>query len=471
VATFISYSRVNSDFALHLAKDLKAAGLDVWLDQLDIPTGARWDDEIQKALDQSAIFLIVLSPESIQSQNVKDEIGYAIDSGKHILPVVIKPCNIPFRLRRFQYVDFTNKSYNDSLAEIKHLLTNTDKLTIATDDRHDDAHSEQPAAKLDVAKTIDEKKLVTQDNQTVGISSRSKFVLPVILGGVVIICIAGIAIGIGLILSPSSTPTAALASPVSNPPSTLISSLTSQVNKTEISDSKGVLMRLVPSGSFSMGYKTGDPDTGETTVHTVNVSAFYMDKYLVSNGLYVLCVSAGACQPPVDSSSATQSSYYSNSSYRSYPVIYVNWDMANVYCTWRGARLPSEAEWEKAARGLDGRLYPWGNAAPDSTRANFNGTDTTRVDHFENGKSPYGIYDMAGNVWEWVADWYQANYYPTLGNNASDPLGPDSGTGRVIRGGAWWKSSGGSIRSTLRNNSDPSMTYNYVGFRCARSAP
>jgi hypothetical protein len=123
MTTFISYSRKNSDFAVRLAKDLKAAGIDVWLDQLDIPTGARWDDEIEKALDQSSIFLIVLSPESIQSQNVKDEVGYAIDAGKRILPVTVENCNIPFRLRRFQYVDFSNKSYEDSLIEIKRLLT------------------------------------------------------------------------------------------------------------------------------------------------------------------------------------------------------------------------------------------------------------------------------------------------------------------------------------------------------------
>ncbi len=122
MTTFISYSRINSDFALRLAKDLKAVGEDIWFDQLDIPTGARWDDEIEKALDKSEAFLIILSPESIKSQNVKDEVGYAIDAGKLILPVVIENCNVPFRLRRFQYVDFTNKPYENSLAEIKHLL-------------------------------------------------------------------------------------------------------------------------------------------------------------------------------------------------------------------------------------------------------------------------------------------------------------------------------------------------------------
>jgi hypothetical protein len=123
MSTFISYSRSDSSFAIKLAKDLKSAGFEVWLDQLDIPTGARWDDEVEAALESCKTFVIVLSPESIQSQNVKDEVGFAIDSGKDILPVRIKSGDIPFRLRRFQYVDFSKKSYPENLKEIKSLLS------------------------------------------------------------------------------------------------------------------------------------------------------------------------------------------------------------------------------------------------------------------------------------------------------------------------------------------------------------
>lgn len=136
MTTFISYSRINSEFAVRLAKDLKSAGYDVWLDQLDISAGARWDDEIGKALETSDTFMIVLSPESIQSQNVKDEIGYAIDAGKNILPVVIQNCNIPYRLRRFQYVDFTGKPYEESLVKIKYLLGDIRELARAEKDGH-----------------------------------------------------------------------------------------------------------------------------------------------------------------------------------------------------------------------------------------------------------------------------------------------------------------------------------------------
>jgi hypothetical protein len=120
--TFLSYSRVNSDFAKKLAKELKAEGFPVWLDQLDIPLGARWDVELEKALDESEIFMIIMTPDSISSENVRDEIGYAIDNGKRFLPIMLENCNVPLRLRRFQYVDFSTKSFEDGVESAKQLL-------------------------------------------------------------------------------------------------------------------------------------------------------------------------------------------------------------------------------------------------------------------------------------------------------------------------------------------------------------
>jgi hypothetical protein len=120
--TFISYSRANKDFALELARELRSSGFLIWLDQLDIPTGARWDDEVEKALNQCEIFLVILTPRSIASNNVKDEIGYAIDSNKRILPVLLENATVPFRLRRFQYVDFTSKTYEEGIESAKQLL-------------------------------------------------------------------------------------------------------------------------------------------------------------------------------------------------------------------------------------------------------------------------------------------------------------------------------------------------------------
>lgn len=150
MTTFISYSRADSDFVVRLAKDLKAAGLEIWLDQLDIPTGSRWDDELEKALHTCTTFLIVLSPNSIKSQNVKDEIGYAIDAGKHILPVMIKQCEVPFRLRRFQFVDFTNEDldeYDERFTETKSLLSNTAQLPKASEEEKSASPVKVPVSK------------------------------------------------------------------------------------------------------------------------------------------------------------------------------------------------------------------------------------------------------------------------------------------------------------------------------------
>jgi len=120
--TFLSYSRINKDFALQLARELKSAGFSVWIDQLDIPTGARWDDELEKALDECEIFMVILTPASIASDNVKDEIGYAIDTDKRILPILLENAKIPLRLRRFQYVDFTGKTYAEGVEGAKQQL-------------------------------------------------------------------------------------------------------------------------------------------------------------------------------------------------------------------------------------------------------------------------------------------------------------------------------------------------------------
>src|ERR1700690_2957235 len=119
---FISYSHINRDFATKLAKALRAAEYAVWFDQLDIPTGARWDDEIENALRDCSIFMVILTPASIASENVKDEIGYAIDHVKRILPVLLDDFDVPLRLRRFQYVDFTKKSFEEGIESAKQLL-------------------------------------------------------------------------------------------------------------------------------------------------------------------------------------------------------------------------------------------------------------------------------------------------------------------------------------------------------------
>jgi formylglycine-generating enzyme required for sulfatase activity len=186
------------------------------------------------------------------------------------------------------------------------------------------------------------------------------------------------------------------------------------------------------------------------------------------NEMYDACVYARECRRPQQSGSATRSSYYQNPVFLNYPVIYVDWKMAKTYCEWRGARLPTEAEWEFAARGTDARSYPWGEKV-DCSLANAAGCvgDTTPVNQYETGQSPYGVFGMAGNVWEWTSTLY--DLYPY---DAADGREDPTATGkRIARGGSWhtFGGNGGNVRTDIRLQIDPAYSGAYVGFRCAVS--
>jgi formylglycine-generating enzyme required for sulfatase activity/tRNA A-37 threonylcarbamoyl transferase component Bud32 len=246
---------------------------------------------------------------------------------------------------------------------------------------------------------------------------------------------------------------------------------TSDAPPTEL-DSQGATMLLVPAGEFKMGRASGDLnfEEDEDPLHTVYLDAYYIDKFEVTNAFYKACVDAGDCKPPKHSyffSNSPNRIYYGDPQYDQYPVVYVDWEMANTYCEWRDARLPTEAEWEKAARGTEERIYPWGSGL-DCQTANYQNCDdrTSDVGFYEKGKSPYGVYDMAGNVWEWVADWYANDYYRN--SPPSNPSGPKSEQqARVLRGGSWAEY---DIRVSNRNRFAPNYNNFDIGFRCARNA-
>ena len=230
-------------------------------------------------------------------------------------------------------------------------------------------------------------------------------------------------------------------------------------------------MVLIPSGSYWMGCNRAVDDecaSDESPYHEVTLSGYYIDKTEVTQSEYKKCVDAGECDTP--------SCDWDPTGTPNRPVACVDWTQAGEYCAWAGKRLPTEAEWEKAARGTDGRKYPWGNedatceyAVMDDGTDNGCGTDSTWevCSKSPAGDSPYGLCDMAGNVWEWVSDWYDFGYYTN--SPASNPTGPVSGSGRVIRGGSFYTHDDADLRASNRDDYDPSDVLDDLGFRCARS--
>jgi len=234
--------------------------------------------------------------------------------------------------------------------------------------------------------------------------------------------------------------------------------------ETRLSPVDGMPQLLVPAGEFHMGTDEKDAQKNRPA-HRVNLSAFWIDRTEVSNAMYARCVQAGKCPHP----GGKANPYFGDPKYDDHPVIYVTWRMAYAYCRWTGRRLPTEAEWEKAARGPDGRAYPWGNDPPDMRRANFdmNLGGTLPVDRYPLGASPYGALNMAGNVREWVADWFHEFYY--LVSPLDDPPGPPKTAMKSLRGGSYLDDAN-EIRVFNRFAHDPKSPGENRGFRCAASA-
>lgn len=271
------------------------------------------------------------------------------------------------------------------------------------------------------------------------------------------------------IVTPTVTPTATV--PLLNDPSEMV---------------------FIPAGEFEMGCDSGDPECNydETPLHRVYLDDYYIDRYEVTNARYTKCVEVGACKAPSNDSS-TRISYFDNPDYANFPVVWMRWEQADTFCHWEEKRLPTEAEWEKAARGqVDARKYTWGDDPflqgnrTDCQYLNYYFTgpnripggpwdpafacvgDTVRIGSYGLSESPYGAMDMLGNVWEWTSDWYAEDYYSQ--SPVTNPPGPASGDGHVIRGGSWYN---GSRYSRVAHRSvQPNQAFDFdFGFRCARS--
>ncbi len=230
----------------------------------------------------------------------------------------------------------------------------------------------------------------------------------------------------------------------------------------------GGIALWIPPGSFLMGADDEEARPSEKPVHRVTVAGFYLDRHPITNAQYARFVAETGHQPPKGGHPWTR--WHGNvppSGHEDHPVVLVSWSDAQVYCEWSGKRLPTEAEWEKAARGgVEGQRYPWGNDLPMEV-ANYEDDQgqTTPVGQYPpNG---FGLVDMAGNVWEWCADWFDEGYYAV--SPAVDPAGPAKGSERVLRGGCWHRDAA-SLRCANHYHNAPKHTVNSVGFRCAHSS-
>ena len=225
-------------------------------------------------------------------------------------------------------------------------------------------------------------------------------------------------------------------------------------------------MALVPAGEFGMGREDGADD--ERPAHVVWLDAFYIDKTEVTNAQFKAFCDATGYLPPANPD--WDPDYFHSKA--DYPVLQITYDQATAYCAWRHKRLPTEAEWEKAARGTDARKYPWGNDW-DPKRVNAWGEPykyTAPVGSFPEGASPYGAVDMAGNVWEWCYDWFDPKYYQH--SPARNPTGPATPTPyRSARGGGWSSTlMSGDFEAANRSKNGPTEPRHHLGCRCAWSA-
>jgi formylglycine-generating enzyme required for sulfatase activity len=237
-----------------------------------------------------------------------------------------------------------------------------------------------------------------------------------------------------------------------------------QEKETRVSALDGMTLVYVPAGEFIMGSSMYDRDleTNEVPLRKVTLDAFWISRTQVTNAMFARCAAAGAC---LYSASDKTNPRYKDPAYADHPVVYVSWQAAENYCAWSGGRLPTEAEWEKAARGTDGRKYPWGNSAPAENSANTNNLvgDTTPVGQYPAGASPYGALDMGGNVREWVWDWYDPYYYQYASGN--NPAGPAGGDKKVLKGSSF-SDSYRYARPANRLAHDPTSPGINRGFRC-----
>ncbi len=451
---FICYAREDQAFTLALASCLKERGIPIWLDRWSIQPGEDWDQAIDKALDDCAQFLIVLSPQALTSREVRGELRSALDADKPILPIVYQTCQLPRQLRTVQYVDFTSRGpeAETALKEVERTLGGrtpvplTEKNVPLGEPSRVEVTPAPPPSK--------EPPPVQQARR----GWLSWFTMPQVrIAFSLSISFAVLFFAVAYLLPGQNVKKQDLPAAVPPPPPP-VAAVIALLSRGE--------MVSIPAGKFWMGCnETIDKncDDDEKPGHEVFLDAYSIDQYEVTVAEYRQCVEAKGkgCTPPGTDSSCN----WGESDRDKHPVNCVDWAQARAYGQWAGKRLPTEAEWEKAARGdKDQRIYPWGNEW-DANKANAGRSGTVPVGSHTIGVSPYKVDDMTGNVFEWVQDWYDQAYYKR--GVTQNPKGPDTGIARSVRGGSWFDLPRSS-RVSDRLGGHPGNRGGFVGFRCAQ---
>jgi formylglycine-generating enzyme required for sulfatase activity len=504
------------DLYRHLVRD----GVDVWMDEVRLLPGMDWKLEIPRVVQKADAIIICLSSQSVTKEGyVQKEIRFALDAADekpdgtiYILPVRLDACEIPSRLARWQWVDlFSSDGYRKLRISLR-LRAEAVGAAIPSTSRKlevDNSHVREIPKQVESPKP-------ERNRINFGFYGRLFAILSILIlacggllwaGGKLIkgpdpqpsqtllptstlaaTITPGITLPPTLPFSPTPFqpvvfPTATFPPPI--PTSTFILQPTQVILPTFTASLASTSyptppMTLIPAGNFQMGREGGNAD--ESPIHTVFLDAFYIDQYEVTNRMYLFCEQSGICLPPAETASIP-ADYYGGTDHLDYPVINVSWEMARTYCQWRGVRLPTEAEWEKAARGgLTGMLYPWGDDTPVCAAGSKNGARfwdcQTSKEKDSNEKtqkvgtySPngYQLFDVTGNVWEWVSDWYDPYYYSQASSRFANPQGPPLTEERVVRGGGWKQPANG-IYIANRDFAKPSLQDDEIGFRCARDA-
>jgi formylglycine-generating enzyme required for sulfatase activity len=565
---FLSHANQDAAFARELADDLRANGFEIWLAPESIEPGEKWVDAIERGLETSGIFVLVITPHAVNSKWVRDESNYAIAlqnrNEMRLFTLHVGEGRMPPMWSVRQHISF-REDYDEGLRQLLAALRpgRAAKPVAAPPPPIEEPVKEGPppvtpkpaprkrrapakataqtTATAPAAKPVaatpthraEPEPAATSTSETATQSTITPIrqpdpapldqpaATPVpgkplywALGAVALLAImflgwrlmaagnyeretpvAGVTpatptedtagVGANPMRTPTRQPTSAptrapTRQPTSTPTPRTSSASAGDIRTVTLPGGVTVEQVFVPAGSFMMGSDDGSDD--EKPVHEVTLDAFWIDRTEVTNAQYAACEADGACQPPSNTSSYTRDSYYDNPQYADYPVIYVSWNDARDFCAWGGGRLPTEAEWEYAARGPESRVYPWGDSF-DGRRLNYcdkncpfdhadqdvddGYEDTAPAGSYANGTSWVGALDMGGNVWEWVNDWYDGGYY---GNSPGEnPPGPASGEYRVLRGGAWDIFGGDyGARSANRDDFQPDVRDVSIGFRCAQ---